>query len=199
MGVADERPQRLVHVGRVSPPSKSKAAAQSGGEAADAISEEAAAASAAMKELGKALRESAACTSLQKLQIFGALDLEEELAEEEELILTEAEAAAALADGPAGDRKKYLAAAAQMKRRWELFLALYQYEKDAEPSLQMVNQFAAFMFHNRQRRSSKGRKGLGDSVAETAEWVLAQVRVALCAAGECGALVVEGSRSHYSC
>ena len=57
-----DKPQCLVHVLFTTEPvrakkgSTSKEAARNGGDTADAISEDAAAASAAMKELGKALR-----------------------------------------------------------------------------------------------------------------------------------------------
>lgn len=67
-------------------------------------------------------------------------------------------------------------ARAQMTKRWRLFLALYQYEQVTEPTVEMAKEFTIFMAHVRQRRSSAGREGLGDSVAEAAQKTLAQVR-----------------------
>ena len=44
-----------------------------------------------------------------------------------------------------------------------------------EPTLEMAKRFAVFLFKTRQRRSKIGRHGLGDSVAEMAQYTLAQV------------------------
>ena len=60
-----------------------------------------------------------------------------------------------------------------VKRRWKLFLALYDLGEQ-EPTHEMVKLFVGFMYTYRQRTSKTGRQGLGDSMAEmdarTAAW-----------------------------
>ena len=66
-----------------------------------------------------------------------------------------------------------------MRKRWELFLAIYVDGVCSEPTLDLVKTFTVFIFKFRQRWSSSGRVGLGDAVAHMAQYVLAQVRVRL--------------------
>ena len=127
----------------------------------------------ALKKLGAAVRKSDAYVRLQKRQLFDLLELEDEFLSQEEELRAEAATIAMLAESAAGDRVKYKHAARQMQRRWELYLDLYD-KRGEQPSLEMVKLFTTFMYTSRQRRSSAGRQGLGDSVAVMAEYTLAQ-------------------------
>jgi hypothetical protein len=130
---------------------------------------------AAMVNLGSTLRKSTAHTALGTKQLLAEL----ELGNDDELYTSELReqlaSAEAFADGQAGGRGKYLAAAKSMQKRWQLFLAVADIDKATEPSVQMAKQFAVFLFRTRQRRSKIGRLGMGDSIAEMAQYVLAQV------------------------
>ena len=78
------------------------------------------------------------------------------------------------ADGPSGDKVKYEHAVSSMVKRWKLFLALNDVGEQA-PTLEMVKLFVGFMYTYRQRASKTGRQGLGDCMAEMAQYILAQV------------------------
>jgi len=69
---------------------------------------------------------------------------------------------------------KYKAAVEQWVRRWHVFTALYDLAENVEPTNELVQLFTGFMYKNRQRSSRSGRQGLGDSMAEMAQHILAQ-------------------------
>ena len=56
-----------------------------------------------------------------------------------------------------------------------LFAAVQNFPKEYEPAVEDMFKSAAFMYSQRQRMSVTGRPGLGDSVAEMAQYTLAQV------------------------
>ena len=63
-----------------------------------------------------------------------------------------------------------------MHKRWLLFLGLHKIGMEREPDLEMAEKFTTFMYKFRQRASSAGKIGLGDSMGEMAQYILAQVR-----------------------
>ena len=89
-----------------------------------AAAEEAALA-AALSRLGVAVAAAEARPQLQALELLQRLDLTEQHDELQEELLADLENALERADGEAGDSIKYKYAAAQMERRWQLYLALY--------------------------------------------------------------------------
>lgn len=121
--------------------------------------------------LGSALRKSSVHTALGTKQLLSELELRQdddlytvELREQ----LADAEA---FADGQAGDRVKYLAAAkANAQKRWELFLAVADIDSTLEPTPGMAKRFAVFLFKTRQRRSKVGRTGLGEWATALPRW-----------------------------
>jgi hypothetical protein len=131
-------------------------------------------AAAALRELGATLKASTNAPKLHTLKVLHGLGLDEE---EDELELSMMEELATLvknADGPAGDQVKYEHAVGSMVKRWKLFVALYDLGEQA-PTLEMVKLFVGFMYTYRQRASKTGRQGLGDCMAEMAQYILAQV------------------------
>ena len=131
-------------------------------------------AAAALRELGATLKASKNAPKLHTLKVLHGLGLDEE---EDELELSMMEELATLvknADGPAGDQVKYEHAVGSMVKRWKLFLALNDVGEQA-PTLEMVKLFVGFMYTYRQRASKTGRQGLGDSMADMAQYILAQV------------------------
>ena len=131
-------------------------------------------AAAALRELGATMKASTNAPKLHTLKLLNELGLDEE---EDELELSMMEELATLvknADGPAGDKVKYEHAVNSMAKRWKLFLALYDLGEQA-PTLEMVKLFVGFMYTYRQRVSKTGRQGLGDCMAEMAQYILAQV------------------------
>ena len=131
-------------------------------------------AAAALRELGATMKASTNAPKLHTLKLLNELGLDEE---EDELELSMMEELATLvknADGPAGEKVKYEHAVNSMAKRWKLFLALYDLGEQA-PTLDMVKLFVGFMYTYRQRVSKTGRQGLGDSMAEMAQYILAQV------------------------
>ena len=137
------------------------------------IAEATSGAAQALKELGAAVRKSKSYVSLQKRELFDLLELQDEFQSQEDELRAEVATMEMLAASESGDRVKYKQAALQMQRRWELFLDLHD-KRDEQPSLKLVEHFTTFMFTTRQRRSSAGRQGLGDSVAVMAQYILAQ-------------------------
>ena len=131
-------------------------------------------AAAALRELGATLKASATAPKLKTLQLFKDLGLDEEEDELELNIMEEIASLVKNADGPAGDRVKYEHAVGSMVKRWKLFVALYDLGEQ-EPTHEMVKLFVGFMYTYRQRTSKTGRQGLGDSMAEMAQYILAQV------------------------
>ena len=130
-----------------------------------------------LAELGASLRDSTHLTGAQKLLIFETFDLDEEMQQLEMDMQTELVSGVALAEGEAGDAKKYQYLVKQMTNRWLLFLELERVEKPPSEAalLELMPTFTSYMFHFRQQRSRSGRQGLGDQVAEAAQKVLAQV------------------------
>ena len=146
--------------------------------AMDAAAVKAAAAAAKMEEaraalstLSMVMKESEA-PRLRTLQLFDDLGLADEHEELEAAIVSTVDNVIAVAEGAAGDRVKYAAACKQMLRRWRVFIALMHVSDEEEPTIAMVKQFCGFMYKFRQRRSSAGRQGLGDAVAEMAQYTL---------------------------
>ena len=134
-----------------------------------------AAAAAAMRELGKTLMASGAVPKLQTLQFLSELGLEDEEDALESDMINAVKSIIEEADGPAGDRVKYEYAVESMLRRWKLFVALHNFGEQ-EPTHEMVRLYMGFMYSFRQRSIKTGRQGLGDSMAEMAQYILAQVR-----------------------
>ena len=132
-------------------------------------------AAASLRELAATLMASGTAPKLQTLQFLGDLGLDDEEDALEADVISAVASALEEADGPAGDRTKYEYAVGSMMRRWELFLALYNLGVQ-EPTHEMVKLFVGFMYKFRQRSSKTGRQGLGDSMAEMAQYILAQVR-----------------------
>jgi hypothetical protein len=142
-----------------------------------------AAASASLRELAAALKASGTAPKLQTLQLLGSLGLDDEQDALEAELMNEVVSAVEKADGPAGDRVKYEYAVGSMVRRWQLFLALHKLGEQ-EPTHEMVKLFVGFLYTFRQRSIKTGRQGLGDSMAEMAQYILAQVRA--CGGGRRG-------------
>jgi hypothetical protein len=136
---------------------------------------EEAAAEAARRELGAVLRQSA-MPALMLRELLEALDLKDERVLLDADICERMGEAGALADSEAGDRKKYMAVGESTLRRWDIFLAVKTISDTEQPTFRMVKEFADFMYTTRQRASSAGKEGLGDSIAHVAEHVLPQVR-----------------------
>ena len=131
---------------------------------------------AAMAALGDSLKKSSAIPSLAKRTVLEGLGFDDQKLELEEEMAAETLRIVQLADGKAGDKPKYVAAVGQQERRWRLFLAVHGYGVDVEPTTEMVREYTGFMYTTRQRASRTGRPGLGDSLAEMAQYILAQVR-----------------------
>ena len=146
-------------------------AGESGSREAMKASDDAA---AALQAMAAATRAAKTLPAVGMRQLFHELGLVEEEEALEAEVLAEVARTMETAEGPAGDRVKYAYAVGQMQRRWQIFLALHDYGE--EPTLDMVKGFTAFMYKFRQRPSKVGRQGLGDSVAEMAQYILAQVR-----------------------
>ena len=142
----------------------------------EAAAEAAANVAEALAAVGAALRSSAVHSNLQKQQLLNATELDDDA----ELHATEMKemlmAAEAFADGEAGDRTKYMAAGNSMCKRWKLCLTIFDIDEETLPTGSMVKQFTVFLFNCRQRRSVFGRQGLGDSMGEMAQYILAQVQ-----------------------
>ena len=127
------------------------------------------------RELARAMRHSAELTALARLQLLESMEAPEEHDELLAEITNDIERIKEKAQSSAGERKKYLYAGEQMKKRWVLFAALHNLPNDYTPAVEDMRKFAAFMYTQRQRRSVTGRPGLGDSIAEMAQYTLAQV------------------------
>ena len=138
----------------------------------------AAEAETALRELAAQLKQSEITPAVAALQLLGELGLDDDFEDLEASIVEEIRVASEKAESNLGDNVKYVAAVKSMERRWDIFLALYHIETD-EPTLEMVKLFTAFMYTHRQRASRTGKRGLGDSMAEMTEYILAQVSVLL--------------------
>ena len=134
-------------------------------------------AEAALREMGAALAQAGSATALSRAALLGDLELDEQLDALHAAVLKELNETEEVAQSAAGDAVKYKAAVQQMLGRWRLFLALNDIEPDEEPTHQMCAKFSAFMYKTRQRAAMSGRQGLSDSVAEMAQYILAQVRL----------------------
>jgi hypothetical protein len=82
------------------------------------------------------------------------------------------------AAGVSGDSVKYSAACKVVENRWFRFLAVYGdklgYEEGSSPSLELVRKFVVYTFKTRTYKSSKGKKGLGDSAELSMRYLLAK-------------------------
>ena len=132
-------------------------------------------AEAALQKLAAAIKQAGTTPKVSSLQLLGELGLDVAPGELEADIVADVANVIAVANGEAGDRVKYKAAVAQMARRWEIFLAVHGIELEQQPTDEMVQSFCGFMYRYRQRASKAGRQGLGDSMAEMAQYILAQV------------------------
>ena len=133
-------------------------------------------AEAALLKLAAALKQPGTAPMVGSLHCLGELGLDVVQRELESNIVADVANVITIANGEAGDRVKYKLAVAQMARRWEMYLAVHGIEREQEPTNEMVQNFCGFMYRYRQRASKVGRKGLGDSMAEMAQYILAQVR-----------------------
>ena len=129
----------------------------------------------AERELAKVMKQSTELTALARLQLLDSMDAAEEHDELLAEMTSDIEKISEKAQGSAGERKKYLYAGEQMKKRWMLFAALVNLPKEYEPAVLDMRKYAAFMYSQRQRMSVTGRPGLGDSIARMAQFTLAQV------------------------
>ena len=142
--------------------------------ASQALSE----AEAAELALVELFKSSSLMTEKSKVDLFSALEHDEARDQVVLSFIDDIEKTVELAASDAGERVKYLAACRSMKNRWEVFLALMMMPDDQEPVVVDMAKFNAFMYTHRQTRSLAGREGLGDSVAEMAQYILAQVSIA---------------------
>ena len=126
----------------------------------------------ALSELGSTLRASDKMPKLRMLSVLEDLGLDDDKAALEEEMLDAVAASLEHAQGAAGDSVKYTYAVAQMEKRWRLFIALFKYGEETEPSHKMVQDFCAFMYRFRQNGSRIGRAGLGDAVAKMAQYTM---------------------------
>jgi hypothetical protein len=98
------------------------------------------------------------------------VDVEREM---EALLASEERAA-----GVSGDSVKYSAACKVVENRWFRFLAVYGdklgYVEGQSPSLELVRKFVVYTFKTRTYKSSKGKKGLGDSAELSMRYLLAK-------------------------
>ena len=133
------------------------------------------AAEAALRELAAVLAKSETMQPLAALRVLGELACTDEHDALEAELRDDIAAMLAKAAGDAGDPVKYKAAVEQWVRRWHVFTALYDLAENVEPTNELVQLFTGFMYKNRQRSSRSGRQGLGDSMAEMAQHILAQV------------------------
>ena len=111
---------------------------------------------------------------LKRVEVMKELQLAEEAATAETEIREMLEAAKTIAAGERGDSMKYEKAAQTVERRWRLYLAVYGYSANKQPTLEMAQEFAVFMFKTRLYRSREDRMGLGDSAVLLARYTLAQ-------------------------
>ena len=135
----------------------------------------AAEAEAALRELAAVLSKAETMLPLAALRVLGELACTDEHDELEAEVREDIAAMLAKAAGDAGDPVKYKAAVEQWVRRWHVFTALYDLAENVEPTDELAQLFTGFMYKNRQRSSRSGRQGLGDSMAEMAQHILAQV------------------------
>ena len=114
-------------------------------------------------------------TAVQKLELLNGLEFEAEHDACEEEVAASIANAEKVAAGERGDRVKSTAAVRQQAARWRLFVAMMHIADDAEQTVEMMEQYAAFMYTCRARQSSSERVGLGDGVCKMAQHTLAQV------------------------
>jgi hypothetical protein len=110
-----------------------------------------------------------------KINMLTALEQIEARDEHMCSIMEDIEKTVEQAAGEAGENVKYLAACRSMKNRWQLFLAIMNISDNHEPEVSDMFKFNAFLYTHRQRLSLEGRQGVGDSLAEMAQYILAQV------------------------
>ena len=124
-------------------------------------------------------------TAVKKLELLSELEFEHEHDACEQSLLASVQNAEKVAAGELGDRVKFAAAAKQQERRWRLFLAVLDVSEACEPTVELMEKYAAFMYTSRARQSSSGRLGLGDAVCKMAQYTLAQVRETSCGGRAC--------------
>lgn len=130
-------------------------------------------ASQALEAVGAAMRVSTSLTPLQKLDILKEFELDAEATELSAEIRGELDMLQTFAEGEAGDSFKYRNAAGLTRRRWEVFLSLYEMTDIKEPTIEMARQFAVFLYKKRLKRSRIDREGLGDSAEVLTRFTLA--------------------------
>lgn len=118
----------------------------------------------ALEKVGKAFAKSNLATPLQRMSMLHELDMDDLEDEIRMEVAEEIEAAAAVADGEAGDSPKYVAAVKLEQGRWQRFLDVFDL-REAVPDVAMVEKYTAFLFKTRQIRSRFGREGLGGAVS----------------------------------
>ena len=128
-----------------------------------------------MGDLAAALMRGGSMPVLAARSVLDALERHDDLMELDASVLEAVQRMDASAQGEAGDARKYKAAKASMLRRWNLFLVVHGLTQEEEPTLEMMGLFDSFMYQFRQRGSRAGKAGLGDSLAEMAQYILAQV------------------------
>ena len=148
--------------------------------------------------LASSLAALSTAPTLRALQLFEDLDMHDEHEVLEHDIAADIASLIARADGAEGDRVKYVAATKSMLKRWMLFVAVHGCG-DNEPDLDMVKHFCGFMFNYRQRASRAGRHGLGDSMAEMAQYILAQVCTSTGGRGRAACGVHAACCRHVAC
>ena len=98
--------------------------------------------------VGRSVLESSEVTpALVTRNVLSNLGMVDDVQELDAAMADDVKNAERLADGAAGDSVKYKAAALQMCRRWELFLAIYVDGACSEPTLELVKE----VFPLRQR------------------------------------------------
>ena len=90
---------------------------------------------AAEQALASAVKESADMTALARLQLLESIDAAEEHDELLAEITNDIDQIMEKAQSSAGERKKYLYAGEQMKKRWMIFAALHNLPNEYEPAV----------------------------------------------------------------
>lgn len=125
--------------------------------------------------LASVLGQTNVLSAVQKVELLTELAFKAEAEACEQDVAASIANAEEVAAGNLGDRVKYAAAVRQQAARWRLFAAMMNLADDCEPTLELMDKYAAFMYTCRARQSSSGRAGLGDGACKMAQHTLAQV------------------------
>ena len=116
-----------------------------------------------LRALAAVLRKSDTVPNLVSMRVLEEFGLDEEHDALEQQMVAAIVEAKAIADGSAGDQKKYLKACETQRRRWALFVAMRQDAALCSP----ISRWCRGMRHS-CIHSAKGRAFLGGPALETA-------------------------------